>query len=408
MRGGDATVPDEAAGRDTAGRDERDFLQELGVRPIINGAGTYTMFTASLMPPQVMRAMQAVSRHFVRLDELHDAAGRRIATLLRCEGAMVSAGAFGALTLATAACITGTDAELIRRIPDTAGMRNEVIIQKAHRFPYDHAVRNCGVRLIEVDTSEELMRAVNDRTAMLLFLNKNEPFGRITASEFVELGKRSGVPTLNDAAADVPPADNLFKFTRMGFDLVAFSGGKGIQGPQGAGLLLGRADLIRAARLNTAPHSDTLGRGLKVSKEELAAMTVALELYLQRDHDAEWREWEARLKTIADTLSTVQGVTADRFVPLIANQVPHLRIRWNPDFLSIGRDAVVRQLREGDPSIELVPAPEEAGSLEVASWMLEPGEAELVAGRLREIILAARSGTASPAARTGGDQPARD
>jgi len=383
-------VPDHSTvrGAPTAGR--RDFLTELGVRPIINGAGTYTMFTASLMPPEVVRAMETAARCFVRLDELHDAVGRRIAALLRCEAAMVSAGAFGALTLATAACTAGADPERIRRLPETSGMRNEVIIQKSHRFSYDHAVRNCGVSLIEVETREDLTRAVNERTAMLLFLNKNEPLGRITASEFVELGKRCGVPTLNDAAADVPPVDNLFTYTEMGFDLVAFSGGKGIRGPQGAGLLLGRADLIRAARLNTAPHSDTLGRGLKVSKEELVAMLVALELYLERDHDADWREWEARVKIIGDALAGVPGVTAERFVPRIANQVPHLRIRWHPGGPPIAPDAVARRLREGEPSIELVPVPEDASSLEVASWMLEPGEAEIVARRLREIFLAAR------------------
>ena len=349
------------------------------------------MFTASLMPAEVVKAMEAAARCFVRLDELHDAVGRRIAALLRCEAAMVSAGAFGALTLATAACTAGTDPERIRRLPETSGMRNEVIIQKSHRFSYDHAVRNCGVRLIEVETREDLVRAVSERTAMLLFLNKNEPLGRITASEFVELGKRHGVPTLNDAAADVPPVDNLFKYTQVGFDLVAFSGGKGIRGPQGAGLLLGRADLIRAARLNTAPHSDTLGRGLKVSKEELVAMLVALELYLERDHDADWREWEARVKVIGDALASVPGVAAERFVPRIANQVPHLRIRWQPGSPPIAPDAVVRQLREGEPSIELVPAPQDENSLEVASWMLEPGEAEIVARRLREIFLAAHS-----------------
>jgi D-glucosaminate-6-phosphate ammonia-lyase len=384
------TVPDYSniRGAPTAG--QRDFLRELGVRPIINGAGTYTMFTASLMPPEVLRAMEAAARCFVRLDELHDAVGRRIAALLRCDAAMVSAGAFGALTLATAACTAGADPERIRRLPETSGMRNEVIIQKSHRFPYDHAVRNCGVTLIEVETREDLTHAVSERTAMLLFLNKNEPLGRIRAAEFVELGKRCGVPTLNDAAADVPPVDNLFTYTQMGFDLVAFSGGKGIRGPQGAGLLVGRADLIRAARLNTAPHSDTLGRGLKVSKEEVVAMLVALELYLERDHGADWREWEARVKIIGDALAGVPGVTAERFVPRIANQVPHLRIRWHPGSPRIAPDAVARQLREGEPSIELVPAPEDANSLEVASWMLEPGEAEIVARRLREIFLAAR------------------
>ena len=309
-------------------RPRRDFLGELGVRPIINGAGTYTALTAALMPPEAVQAFAAMSRHFVRLDELHDAVGRRIAKLLACEAAMVTSGGFGALTLGTAACITGTDPERIRRLPDTAGMKNEVIVQKSHRFAYDHAVRNCGVRLIEVESEDDVERALTERTAMMLFLNKNEPQGRIPAAKFVRLGKHLGIPTLNDAAADVPPVENLFAHTLLGFDLVAVSGGKGLRGPQGAGLLLGRADLIHAARLNTAPHSDTIGRGLKVSKEEMIAMMVALEVYLQRDHQADWREWERRVDMIREGLAAVLGVTTECFVPPIANQVPHARIRW--------------------------------------------------------------------------------
>ncbi len=364
----------------------RDFLGELGVRPIINGAGTYTMMTSSLLSPEVVEAMAAMSGSFVRLEDLQEAVGRRIAALLRCEAAMVTTGAFAALTLGTAACLTGTNPEFIRRLPDTDGMKNEVVIQKSHRFPYDRAVRNCGVRLIEVETPLDLERAVHERTAMMLFLNKNEPQGRITAAEFVRLGKKHGVPTLNDAAADVPPVDNLFAYTRMGFDLVAFSGGKGLQGPQTAGLLLGRSDLIHAARLNTAPHSDTIGRGLKVGREEMVGMLVALERYLRRDHDAEWREWERRITTIANVAASIRGVTIETFIPRIANQVPHLRIRWDQHLVTVSPADATRRLREGDPSIELVPVPYQEGCLEVAAWSLQPGEAEIVARRIHEVL----------------------
>lgn len=363
-----------------------DQLKELGVRPIINGSGAYTAMTGSLMWPQVLRAMEAAARQFVRLDELHDAVGKRIAALLDCEAAMVPAGAAAGLTLGTAACITGTDPELIKRLPDTAGLKNEVIVQKSHRFPYDHLVRNCGVRLVEVETREELAQAINKRTALLLFLNKHDGRGRIKLEEFVGLGKKHGIPTFNDAAADVPPVENLWQYTKMGFDLVTFSGGKGIRGPQSAGLLLGRADLIRAARLNTAPHSDSIGRGLKVNKEEMVGMLVALELYLKHDHAADWREWEGRIKLMGETLSALRGVTAERFVPAIANQVPHLRVGWDASLIQIAPPEVMRQLREGTPSIELVPAPEIKESLEIASWMLQPGEAQIVARRLREIF----------------------
>jgi len=376
------------AGNALAVPTKRDFLKELGVRPIINGAGAYTMMTGSLMNPEAVRAIEAMSHDFVRLDELHDAVGQRIAKLLGCEAAMVPSGAAAGLTLATAACMTGTNPEFILRLPNTTGMKNEVIIQKSHRFPYDHAVRNCGVRLVEVIGAEELERAITPRTAMLLFLNKGDPLGKIKAAEFIQLGKKHGIPTLNDAAADVPPVENLFKYTKMGFDLVAFSGGKGLLGPQSTGLLLGRKDLIQAARLNTAPHSDSFGRGLKVNKEEMVAVWVALEHYLKRDHQKDWREWEERVRIMASGLSSSRGVSTEKFVPEIANQVPHLRIRWNPSVVKISHAEAVRQLREGEPSIEPVPASYVKDTLEFATWMMQPGEAETVTRRLREILKA--------------------
>ena len=177
-------------------------------------------------------------------------------------------------------------------------MKSEVIIQKSHRFGYDHAVRNCGVRLVEVESREDLERAVNPKTAMMLFYNNNNKEGQIRDEEFVQLGKKHCVPTLNDAAADVPPVENLWNYTKMGFDLVAFSGGKGIRGPQSAGLLLGRKDLIAAARLNAPPNGNTVGRGMKVNKEEILGMLVALEIYLEKDHERERREFDKRAETI--------------------------------------------------------------------------------------------------------------
>ena len=365
----------------------RDFFRELGVRPIINAAGTYTALTGSLMLPEVRRAWEYGARHYVRLDELHDAVGRRIASLVGCEAAMVTAGAASALTLGTAACMTGVNTDFIRRLPDTTGMKTEVIIQKAHRFGYDHAVRNCGVRFIEVESREELERAISPRTVMMLFLNANDPVGRIKAEEFAQLGRKHNIPTFTDAAADVPPAENLSKYIKMGFDLVTFSGGKGLCGPQSAGLLLGRKDLIRAARLNTLPNSDTIGRGMKVNKEEMLAMLVAVESYLKRDHQADWREWEKRVKLIADAVSGVRGVTTEVYVPPIANHAPHLRIRWDQTAVRITPDQVARQLRDGEPSIELVPGSRD--HVAVGVWMLQPGEDKIVARRLREVLRSA-------------------
>lgn len=363
----------------------RDVISELGVRTFINAAGTYTMLTASLMPDEVMDAMREASKHYVNLNELQDAVGRRIAELLGCEAAMVTSGAAGALTVGTAACITGKDPDKIRRIPDLTGMKSEVIIQKSHRYGYDHAVRAVGIRMVEVETAEDFERAVNEKTAMALFFNDAEPRGRIKLEEFVALCKKHGIPSFNDAAADVPPVENLSKYTKMGFDLVTFSGGKGIRGPQSAGLLLGRKDLIEAARLNTSPYSDSIARGMKVNKEEMVGMLVALELYLKKDHAAEAREWDRRVEIIAREAKKVKTVTTEVRVPPIANHTPHLFIRWDQSAVKITPPEVMKQLREGRPSIEACPLTNK-DALVFTVWMMQKGDAEIVARRVREIL----------------------
>jgi D-glucosaminate-6-phosphate ammonia-lyase len=366
-----------------ATRGGRDYFRELAVRPFINAAGTYTAMTASLMPPEVMEAMQYASKHYVMLDELHDKVGERIAALLHCEAAMVTSGAASALTLGTAAVLTGADRQKIVDLPDLANMKSEVIIQKSHRFGYDHAVRNCGVRLVEVETREDLERAVNDRTAMMLFYNNNNKEGQIRDEEFVQLGKRHGIPTFNDAAADVPPVDNLTKYTKMGFDLVTFSGGKGLRGPQSSGLLLGRKDLIAAARLNAPPNGNTVGRGMKVNKEEMIGMLAALELYLAKDHAAEAREFEVRAEVIRSAAAAVRGVNAETFVPEVANHVPHVRISWDAAAKGMTPADVVNVLRAGEPSIG---TRSEGDTLVVGVWMMRKGEEKIVARRLREVL----------------------
>jgi L-seryl-tRNA(Ser) seleniumtransferase len=363
---------------------KRDYFAELGVRPFINAAGTYTALTASLMAPEVMQAIDYSSKYFVHLSELHDRVGERIASLIGCEAALVSAGAASALTLGTAACMTGTNEEFIRRLPDTTGMKTEVIIQKSHRYGYDHAVRNCGTRFVEVETRDELEHAINDKTAMMLFFNSANPPAQIKADEFAQLGKKHGIPTFNDAAADVPPVGHFSEYIKMGFDLVTFSGGKGIRGPQSAGLLLGRKDLIHAARLNASPNSDSIGRGMKVNKEELLGMMAAVEAYLKRDHEAEWRDWESRVKTVADSVGPISSVQTERFVPEIANAVPHLRITWDESQLKITAAEATKKLLDGNPSIELRPGA--LHGIEVAVWMMQPGEAQIVARRIREVL----------------------
>lgn len=376
---------------------KRDFFKELGVRPFINAAGTYTTLTASLMQPEVVEAINYASKTFVPLNDLHDAVGKRIAELVGCEGAMVTSGAAAALTVGTAACVAGKNPEWIKSIPDIAGtgMKSEVIVQKSHRYGYDHAVRNCGIKMIEIETTAELERAVSEKTAMMLFFNDADPKGKIKIDEFVALGKKHRIPTFNDAAADVPPTENLSKYTKMGFDLVTFSGGKGIRGPQSCGLLLGRKDLIEAARMNCSPNSDSIGRGLKVNKEEMLGMMVAVEQYLKRDAAAEWKEWERRAKVVTDSVASVKAIQTEVYVPPIANHVPTVRLKWEKAALKLTVDEVRKQLREGTPCIEIAPGgtPADAATQEVSVgiWQLQPGEVEIVARRVREVFTAVRS-----------------
>ncbi len=361
----------------------RDIFRELGVRPFINAAGTYTAMTASLMPPEVMEAINYASKHYVMLDEVQDKVGERIATLVHSEAAMVTSGAASALTLGTAAVLTGMDRQKMVDLPNLTGMKSEVIIQKSHRFGYDHAVRNCGVHLVEVESPEDLERAINEKTAMMLFYNNNNREGRIQDEEFAALGKKHSIPTFNDAAADVPPVENLWKYTKMGFDLVTFSGGKGIRGPQSAGLLLGRKDLIAAARLNAPPNGNTVGRGMKVNKEEIVGMLVALELYLKRDHAAEQREFEKRADVIRTAAAAVPGITAEVFVPEVANHVPHVRISWDAAARKLTPEDVVKVLRDSEPSIG---TRSEGNAVVVGVWMMRPGEDKIVARRLRQVL----------------------
>jgi L-seryl-tRNA(Ser) seleniumtransferase len=361
----------------------KDYFREMGLRPFINASGTYTAMTASLMPEEVMEAIAYASKHYVMLDELQDRAGERIARLVRAEAAMVTSGAASALTLGTAAVLTGSDRQKMVELPDLSSMKREVIIQKSHRFGYDHAVRNCGVRLVEVETRDELERAVTPQTAMMLFYNNNNPIGQIRDEEFVALGKKHAVPTLNDAAADVPPVENLWKYTAMGFDLVAFSGGKGIRGPQSAGLLLGRKDLIAAARLNAPPNGNTIGRGMKVNKEEILGMLVALELYVNKDHEREKRDFEKRAEAIRAAAASVPGVTAEVFVPEVANHVPHVRVTWNAAEKGLTPAAVVTALRDGEPSIAIR---SEDANLVIGVWMMRPNEDKVVARRLKQVL----------------------
>ena len=365
----------------------RDYFKELGLRTFINAAGTYTALTGCRMPREVVSAYDYASKHYVNLNELQDRVGERIARLVKAEAAMVTAGAASAITLGTAGVLTGLDPKKAVQIPtDMSGLKTEVIIQKNHIIGYVHAIRNCGVKLVVVESSKEMEAAINERTAMMWFFNGNNFKAEVKHEEFVAMGKKHGVPTFNDCAADVPPVENLWKYTEMGFDLVCFSGGKGIRGPQSAGLLLGREDLIKAARLNAPPNGNTVGRGNKVNKEEVLGMLIALELYLAKDHQAEWKLWEGQIKHISDTALSVKGVKTEIHLPEIANHVPSLRVSWDQKEIKITPNEVREKLRQGHPSIETVGGAE---SVDMTTWMMNEGEERIVARRLSEILASA-------------------
>jgi L-seryl-tRNA(Ser) seleniumtransferase len=351
----------------------------LGVRPVINGIGTYTLIGGSIMPPEVVGAMAEASRHFVSIAELQSAVGARIAGLLGVPTAMVTAGAASAITIGTAACMTQNDASALGRLPDTTGLKDEVILQKSHESGYEAQMRSAGARLVWVETRDELEQAISDRTSMLFFLNRHDPLGQIQRADWIRIGKERGVPTFNDAAADIPPAEHLSRYVREGFDLVAFSGGKALRGPQSTGLLLGRADLIARARQAISPEYG-IGRAMKVGKEEIAGLLAAVERYLQTDHAAEGRLWESRAAAIIARLSAIPGLSARRDLPEIANHAPHIILEWDGSPATITADQAKGRLWDDDPPIAILAEGER--TLRIAMSTLQGDEHQIVAERL--------------------------
>ncbi|MEQ9443038.1 MAG: aminotransferase class V-fold PLP-dependent enzyme, partial [Cyclobacteriaceae bacterium] len=331
-------------------------------------------------------AYNYASEHYVMLDDLQDKVGERIAQLARCEAATVTSGAFSAMTFGMAGVLSGLDAEKVAKIPHLAGsdMKSEVIIQKSHNIGYAHAVRNCGVTVIEVETMDELQQALSEQTALMLFINAFELDGQINAADWLKVAKEHDVPAMNDCAADVPPIENLWKFTQMGYDLVCFSGGKGLRGPQSAGLLLGKKDLIAAARLSAPPRGNTVGRGMKVNKEEVLGMWAALDAYVNGDREADWKLWEDQVSLIAEAIKDINSVETDIHVPPIANHVPTLGVSWNPKKVRISGDELKEVLRSGHPSIEVAGGGKD--SISITTWMLRPGQEQIVATRLKEAL----------------------
>ena len=361
--------------------------EELGVPTVINCEGTMTVLGGSILRPELEAVMAMAGRHFVSIPDLEVAAGKRIAEMLKLpEGytALVTSGAAAAIQSGLAGILTRDNEALIRQLPDVTGIKSEVIIQKSHRNPFDHQLRSTGIKLVEIETREQLRGAVSDRTAMMHFSNFANAVGQIKVDEWVKLAKQYNVPCMNDAAADTPPVSHLWDYTNMGYDLVTFSGGKAMRGPQCAGLLVGRKDLVAYALLNNSPHEDTLGRSQKVGKEEIIGMVKALEIYLKEDHDALTKEWQDRLAGISKELTKIPGVSTAFFTPDIANHVPHMQISWDSK-ISATPQQVSKLLRNSKPAI-VIGGGEGRPGLVMCSFMLQPGEDKIVAEQLSRIL----------------------
>jgi L-seryl-tRNA(Ser) seleniumtransferase len=371
--------------------------RRLGLRPIINASGTYTHLGGSLMPPEVIAAMNEAAGAYVPIRELTKAVGDRIAQLTGNDGALVTTGAAGAIFVGTCACIAGTDPDRMKHLPFTDGMKNEVVVQALHNTGWTRQCEAAGARMIEVEYPEQMERAITGKTAMVYFLvadkhfgtyrdQLNAPGGKVPLAQCVTMAKKARVPLLVDAAAELPPNENLSGYTKQGADLVAFSGGKGLRGPQNAGLLVGRKDLVDAAAQFQSPYSG-IGRDLKISKETMIGMLAAVERYIKLDHAAEWNGWKAQVDHVKDALAGVPGVECGYVPKEVTNHVPRLFVTWDEKAFNFSRTDCFTALQEGEPSIVALRTPL---GVTIVTWMMAPGEEKIVARRLKEVLEKAR------------------
>ena len=366
-----------------------DIYQSIGVRPLINARGTYTILSGSTMLPEVRAAMAAASQHYVHLDELAEAIGARLATLTGAEWGLVTNGCAAGLTHSTAACVAGGNPDLHVRIPNLAGFaKDEVVIPKHSRNVYDAALRAVGVRVIEVSTPAELEAALGPRTALVYILaGPNADESALPTKTIASIAQPRGVPILVDAAAEILTIPNVH--LQNGATLVAYSGGKCLRGPQAAGLVLGRKDLLKAAWVHSAPHHG-YSRGFKVGKEEAIGMLMAVEMWVKRDHDAEWKMWTSWLEGIGKRVSAIEGVTTSIQQPKgLSNRMPSLRVLWDRKKLGVAGDAVVRALFDGDPRVGVFPSRGENDTqtgVQVNPYMLNPGDEKIVSDRLFAVL----------------------
>jgi uncharacterized pyridoxal phosphate-dependent enzyme len=387
------------------GKDPRqNVYTRLGVRTVINCRGTWTYLSGSLEFPEVRQAQIEAGQYFVNMLELQRGAGRRLAELTGAESGMVTSGAAGAMAAATAACMAGTNDKYVWQLPDTTGLKHEVIMMGG-RSAFDSAIRLTGAKLVLAYSADELANAINENTAMIYTTDLGEKLERELA-----VAKQRSVPMLLDDAAGIPPADNARLYARMKIDLYAFSGGKGLCGPQCSGLLLGRKDLIEAALMNSAPREGSVCRAMKVGKEEIVGCVTALETWLNMDEKKIYGEWNARVDRIRKLVDTVPGVKTDVYIPDDGNRFPTLKVSWDQAGWAFTTSDCVRKLRENDPVIEVLGSDnpslvkavhegnpnhkerKEADHIELVSMTIQPGQEIIVGQRLREILSAAQKG----------------
>lgn len=366
------------------------IYEELGIRPLINASATLTRLGGSIMPPEVVQAMVDASKAFVDLDELQVKVGDSIAALTRNEACYVSSGAAAGIAIAIAACVAGKDMAAIHRLPDVTGLKDEVIVHKSHRNGYDHAVRQVGVKLVEIGYATsaapwQLEAAINERTAAIIwFQGAMTGRGDIPLEKVIEIGNAHGVPVIVDGAAQVPPVENLWNYTQMGATAAIFSGGKDLHGPQSSGLVLGKRELIEAMRMNGSPNH-SIGRPMKVGKEELCGVLAAVRWYLGLDHEGRLSQSEEVVAGWCSELSRLPGVSAHRSWPNEAGQpMPRAQVHIDASAAGISRDEVVRALLEGSPAVTVASGPNE--SIYLNPMTLADGEETIVLERLVAVL----------------------
>lgn len=390
------------------GRDPRqNVYTQLGVKTVINCRGTWTYLSGSLEFPEVRQAQLEASRYFVNMFDLQRGVGRRLAELTGAESGIVTSGSAGAMSAATAACMAGSNDKYIWQLPDTTGLKHEVIMVGG-RSAFDSAIRLTGAKLVLVYSSDELVNAINENTAMIYTTDLGEKL-----RQEVAIAKAHKIPLLLDDAAGIPPADNAKLYARMGIDLYCFSGGKGLCGPQCSGLLLGRKDLIESALMNCNPREGAICRPMKVGKEEIIGCLTSLETWLKTDEKKLYAEWNGRVDRIRKLVETVPGVKTDIYIPDDGNRYPTLRVSWDTHAWGFSITDCVQELRAGDPVIEvlgpdnpsLVTAvregqpnrkePKEPDHIELISMTIKPGEEIIVGQRLRAVLRAAQKKSAA-------------